>query len=354
MSRDKVTLNKEHVEIIKRIKEQTEHFNTNNVTRTMAYLHFYNNNREIHWAFLAHMVSRNAGWNMTDLKGEFLPRLLSEKERKDLFMWLERGNWLIFQDAYPQLLLYELSKHREQPMFFLLPHIHISQFMENIWMQFWDAGDSARLTMGLIINEQMYIESRIIQNDYYQNKVMNKPAFTLQEWFNLNVILFPSIFSSNGHCDLYGQVVHNFERIQERIKIGKKLYSILFHQPKHLNNVYYWALEQRHTGSRKDYWPHIFNDVSESFPGRIYNPHIQDCNLKEGVSKLFSPQLKYAWPDIIHDAPGYEDWFKDMDINDELQPISKEVNGSIEHHYCKSLEKLSLAVLTNKAFFQRR
>jgi len=95
--------------IIHQIKEITHRLNKNNVTRTMAYLHFYSQYPEIHWSFLGHMVSRNAGWNMTDLKGDLLARLLSEKEHQQYFDFIERGNWIIFQDAFPQLLLYEQS-----------------------------------------------------------------------------------------------------------------------------------------------------------------------------------------------------------------------------------------------------
>lgn len=38
-------------------------------------------NIEIHWALLGHMVSRNGGWNMTDLKGDLYTRILSEKDQ---------------------------------------------------------------------------------------------------------------------------------------------------------------------------------------------------------------------------------------------------------------------------------
>lgn len=48
----------------------------------MAYYDYYLRYPEIHWAFLGHMVSRNGGWNMTDLKGDLLSRLLSEKEHQ--------------------------------------------------------------------------------------------------------------------------------------------------------------------------------------------------------------------------------------------------------------------------------
>ncbi|WCK52537.1 DUF2515 family protein [Aneurinibacillus sp. Ricciae_BoGa-3] len=86
--------------------------NVNNITRTISYYDFYCRHPEIHWAFLGHMVSRNGGWNMTDLKGELLSRLLTEQEQKHFFHFLERGNWLIFQDVFPQFLLYEESLKR--------------------------------------------------------------------------------------------------------------------------------------------------------------------------------------------------------------------------------------------------
>lgn len=107
--------------IIEKIQLQTQELNVNNVTRTKAYLDFYLKHPEIHWAFLGHMVSRNGGWNMTDLKGGLLTRLLSRTEALNFFNFLERGNWLIFQDAYPQFLLYEESLRSGKNLFYLLP-----------------------------------------------------------------------------------------------------------------------------------------------------------------------------------------------------------------------------------------
>ncbi|WJH32243.1 DUF2515 domain-containing protein [Paenibacillus sp. CC-CFT747] len=59
--------------LLRRIRRETAEGNRNNVTRTAAYWTFYRQHAELHWAFLAHMVSRNGGWNMTDLKGIFSP-----------------------------------------------------------------------------------------------------------------------------------------------------------------------------------------------------------------------------------------------------------------------------------------
>lgn len=112
-----LNLSSEEQKLIQRINIQTSLLNKNNVTRTKAYLDFYQAHPEIHWAFLGHMVSRNGGWNMTDLRGDLLSGLLTKNEKKSYFAFLERGNWLIFQDAYPQFLLYEESLARKNRCF---------------------------------------------------------------------------------------------------------------------------------------------------------------------------------------------------------------------------------------------
>lgn len=125
--------------IVERIREDTRAHNIDNIERTRAYLSFYQKHKQIHWSLLAHLVSRNAGWSMTDLRGELLPRLLRPKEQQDYFSFLERGNWLIFHDAYPQLLLYEESVRRQTNLFLFAAasaglYIHASgleSFLEN-------------------------------------------------------------------------------------------------------------------------------------------------------------------------------------------------------------------------------
>ncbi|MDP9747093.1 UNVERIFIED_ORG: hypothetical protein QE415_003486 [Bacillus thuringiensis] len=84
------TLTKEEQFIINNIKIQTEQLNKNNVTRTRAYYQFYIRYPEIHWALLGHMVSRNGGWNMTDLKGDLYTKLLSEKDQITFFFFFRK------------------------------------------------------------------------------------------------------------------------------------------------------------------------------------------------------------------------------------------------------------------------
>src|SRR5438094_9529829 len=82
--------------------------NRDNISRTESYLELYAWTREhppeLPWLFMAHLVSRNAGYMMTDLA-----RNLAGKPGDDptmrapmrtLFLLLERGNFLIFWDAW--------------------------------------------------------------------------------------------------------------------------------------------------------------------------------------------------------------------------------------------------------------
>ena len=125
---------------------------------------------EIQWSFLAHMVSRNAGWNMCDLEGSLFLHLLSKEKRKLFFLTYERANWLIFQDAYPQLLLYQYSTKKNKPMFHLLKYFQVSSFMEREWNYFWKHRDLQRLLFSLIINEQHVIHKPLICHSYYQKR----------------------------------------------------------------------------------------------------------------------------------------------------------------------------------------
>nr|WP_309099505.1 DUF2515 domain-containing protein [Fredinandcohnia onubensis] len=333
--------------LIQRIHAITGSLNLNNITRTKAYLDFYHDHPEIHWAFLGHMVSRNGGWNMTDLKGGQLSRLLTQKEAESYFSFLERGNWLIFQDAFPQFLLYEASKRYQRNLFYLLPHFHVSMFMETMWNYFWVKQDTYLLTMALIINEQSYLEKRIISNTTYKKEVLDTLEFKLQDLFDLNHILFP--FEEKGKIHLIGQTLHQFKSVRERILLGKRLYSILFSDKKTLKQVEMWANKVPHTGSRKDYWPHIFNQVDEGLPGTILKSRVRSCELTKGSPRIYSPRLELVWKNRKHKPVEIGDWYKDWEVIHYLTDDNENVDGEIQNEYCKTLEKFELAAIAKKA-----
>ncbi|WP_199622780.1 DUF2515 domain-containing protein [Paenibacillus alkalitolerans] len=344
-------------ELIYQIKERTSRLNLNNVTRTMAYYDFYCRYPEIHWAFLGHMVSRNGGWNMTDLKGELISRLLSEEEQKEFFNFLERGNWLIFQDVYPQFLLYEESLSTQTNLFYLLPYFHVSTFMETMWNHFWKIGDRYLLAVALVINEQSYLEQRVIRNPYYQKNVLQTIEFKLQDVLSLNQIIFPYYQdtgnSSSQKTGIIGQTLRHFSSLHDRILLGKRLYSIIFKDPDVCRRVVGWAGDHPHTGSRKDYWPHLFNDVNESLPGVPYKRRTDHCRLKEAAARIYSPALRHAWSYVEHVNAEEEDWFKDWKIIHYFIDHEDQVDGEIYHAYCETLEKVELAVIAKTSIFQR-
>ena len=340
-------------QLLQLIRIKTKQLNVNNVTRTKAYLDFYQSHPEIHWAFLGHMVSRNGGWNMTDLRGEFLSVLMNEQTKEDFFAFLERGNWLIFQDAYPQFLVFEESLRQNRNLFYLLPYFNVSIFMEVLWNHFWEDHDANLLTVALIINEQSYLEKRIVHNPVYEKKVLQTFEFVLQDLLAFNQILFPYI--ENGHSTekaaLTGLTLHHFGSLHERIMLGKRLYFLLYHDGRLFEKIYRWAITHPHTGSRKDFWPDIFNDIYEGIPGRAFTRRLQSCQLRSGSTRLYSPRLENAWKNVSHSQAEEGDWFEHWRIIEYLVDLKEPIIGRGVDEYCETLEKLELAAIAKTAIF---
>ncbi|WP_406564883.1 DUF2515 family protein [Bacillus alkalisoli] len=245
---------------ITEIKKNTVKFNVDNVSRTEAYANFFYSNPEIKWSFLASMVSRNAGWNMTDLKGRWFTLALDEQQRDRLFFTYERANWIIFQDAYPQLLLYELSKKLGTSLFHLLHAFSVSVFMEQEWEVFWSCKNEERLVTSLIINEQNMIDHPVIKNPSLQKDVFQSLAFILQDIGHFSCVVFPTL---DG--ELYGHSVYHFKNINNRILLGKQLSNILFH-PELFMKFYSFSKKTVHTGSRYDYEKYLHKNFTRQTP----------------------------------------------------------------------------------------
>ncbi|MBS4193753.1 DUF2515 family protein [Lederbergia citri] len=335
--------------ILETIRLQTARWNVNNVTRTKAYLDFFCSYPDIHWAFLGHMVSRNGGWNMTDLKGDIVSKLMNDETKNVFFSFLERGNWLIFQDAFPQFLLYSESVKRNKNLFYLLPYLNVSVFMEVIWEFYWSFQDRYVLAIAQVINEQSYLEHRIIHNPKYKDKVLNSLQFLLQDFLSVNHILFP--FYDDKTIALLGQTLQQFDSLHERIMLGKRLYRILFHDREQFEKFFYWAISNPHTGSRKDYWKDVFNDINEGVPGK-YTRRLNKCKLKSGEPKLYSPVLKIAWANVKHPKAEVGDWFTHWNVIHYLKQDDQKFNGEIEGDYCDALEKLELAAMAKNLIFK--
>ncbi|RSK27275.1 DUF2515 domain-containing protein [Bacillus sp. HMF5848] len=312
-------------DIVRKIKTETNLHNLNNITRTKAYLNYFLKNPEVHWALLAHLVSRNGGWAMTDLKGDLVGDLLKDGKKSSFFNFLETANANIFHDAYPQLLLYEVSKQLNKPLFHLLPIFHVSRFMMPAWELFWINRERKELiTVAMIINEQHYIEKRVIKNTKISKPVIESYSFIIQDMLGFTEVLFPYLHSAR--VKLVGVPIHQFKDVENRILTGKLLYSILLNN-KVRKSILEFANNHPHTGSRADYWKKIFT-VNKS-----------ESNL------IYSPTLTSSWVNMKHKFSGYSDWFRDIEVIDLLSVTTKSKNfdRTTEHfHKILSLKTIDL------------
>ncbi|WP_247739047.1 DUF2515 domain-containing protein [Bacillus sp. 165] len=307
--------------VIEKIKKETAAANKDNISRTKVYHEFFMTNTEIQWAFLASMVSRNAGWNMTDLEGAYYPKILSATMRKRLFLTYERANWFIFSDAYPQLVLYEQSKKVNRPLFHLLSAFHVSVFMEAEWERFWKERDKERLVTALIINEQNMIQKPVIQNPYFQKYVFQSLVYKFQELFHFSSVIFPTVQGK-----LYGFSVYGFEQLTKRIELGKRLAWLLLH-PDYYETFRRFSENTIHTGSRMDY--------EQYFPV----PKQKD-----------TPALRDVFPPIPHQRHHYfdwydeesdtESWFHEASVNKEFELTDWFVGKQKQLHIIAAIDKL--------------
>ncbi|MFY4776020.1 DUF2515 family protein [Metabacillus sp. RGM 3146] len=277
----------EEKQVIIMVKKITEKGNMDNISRTHYYESYYKRNSEIKWAFLAGMVSRNAGWCMVDLSVPPFSLLIKEKTRKKLFMTYEASNWLIFSDAWPQLAIYETSKVKKKSLFHLLKCFSVSDFMIEEWQKFWISGDQERLMTSLIINEQHVIQKPVIKNSKFKRSVFSTMIFRMQDMMHFSTVVFPTL---DGR--LFGFSAYDFTRLTERIKLGKKLAGLLFH-PEYHHLFEAFSNRTFHTGSRHDY---------EQF---FQKRRVRD-----------KPFLRAVYPIITHYIDyGQTDWFHGQRLN---------------------------------------
>ncbi|TDQ41491.1 DUF2515 family protein [Aureibacillus halotolerans] len=282
--------------LVATIHELTAAYNKDNLSRTNAYRKLYARCPELHWALLASVVSRNAGYQMTDLWHPYMRHGLAEKTRFRLFLSYERANWLIFRDAFPQLLLYEASCKQQQSLFHLLHHFHVSTYMHSQWHAFWTNKDAIKLTDALITNEQHLIYRPVFLHHQLQH-VFHSALFHLQQAMHTSVILMPSIKG-----ELYGASVYGFQHLKKRILFGKMLYRMLFHTP-YSQDLQPFAIYQPHSGQRKDYHTlvHLANDFSGP-PLRCCTPIVKQPPAKQTdwyqTTNFITPKTVPTTPEV--------------------------------------------------------
>ncbi|GGH62199.1 hypothetical protein GCM10008014_38400 [Paenibacillus silvae] len=326
--------------ILEDIKTLTKQHNRSNATRTAAYLECYEQYPELHWALLAHMVSRNGGYHMTDLHSDLMHNLQNQEDREHMYRLLERCNALIFQDAYPQLQLYIHSRRLGRSCFHLLSHFHVSAFMTPFWERFWLERCSSILSVALIINEQNYIESRVVQHPYFQKVVLSKPAFHLHNLAGLNHIVFPL----GQGAGLAGRVIEHFSKINERIQFGKGLYALLFGVEQVLQQVLEFARAIPHRGSRAEYWPGLFT-THHAGPQdhRLYAEALLNEEWLPEGQRLYSPELLAVWGDTPYEPITRQDWLQTRDCLGYLTAPRRPWLFEMSHEHRYGMLKTALA-----------
>ncbi|PYZ98379.1 hypothetical protein CR205_07235 [Alteribacter lacisalsi] len=308
--------------ILYAVKKEIESENYDNISRTEFYQKYYKRNPEIRWSYLASMVSRNAGWAMTDLKSRPFCELLQDSLRMRLFQTYERANWMIFSDACAQLLIYEWSKKEGAPYFHLLPQFGVSNWITEKWLQFWQRKDEEELLVALIVNEQNLIEKPVIKNHFDRHSVFGSSAYKLQDRLHFSTVLFPD---TKGN--LFGCSVHDFTKTKKRISLGRKLAWILFESPEK-EDIMHFHDTVTPTGSRRDY---------QQFLERRYPK---------------TPILRFAYGPVIHQREMNRDWSKTpgRHPNRDLRTLKPITNYSLLAWYEGKLEQLEAVVSVERLY----
>lgn len=365
----------EQDKIVRKILRERYYLNYNNLTRTNFYAAYWQRNQEIPWALLANHVSRNAGYQMTDIaryKKVFsmfnsgfiltpatwvsrLVVLIAEYGGHDtldaLFTLLECGNYLIFKDVYPPLRIYELAKNNfsNQNLYLELlqrEEFKIDDFIKQKWYDFFQKGqqvqfaelwkyawgydsDIQKHSFALIVNEQNQIEDRIInytENYYLKNhqigsRVINS-LIELAGKLGITRLCFPQSSYDLGKKrfntvqKLHIYKVEGFTRLRDRIQAGKDMYAAIFNDGigSEFMNQLINCSSVIHEGSRAAY----------NF--RNYN-HTDVLSITPG-GKKYSPKLKLVYPSKATALPQYRHIakYQPLKIKVDARPINQLTN----------------------------
>jgi hypothetical protein len=223
--------------------------NRDNVSRTTSYLELYTlareNGVEMPWVLMAHLVSRNAGYLMTDL-GVALrepDNVFTEDATRELFGFLERANFLIFLDAWHHLLHHLLGRTNalgdETP-----------RFMREAWRAYEGAvarGVDATLERGLVLdlvnNEQNLIERRVVHHPRFDR------ARAMVAFFEGVGREAPMVLPITDERIVVG----GFAKLDRRIETGRRIFDAVLADRARRDEIFAWATHRPHTGSRSVY-----------------------------------------------------------------------------------------------------
>jgi hypothetical protein len=230
--------------------------NIDNVSRTASYLELYAQCR-LPWLLMAHLVSRNAGYLMSDLaRTRDHPKTLPSAQPMILqtFHMLERANWLIFWDAWHHVNCHLLGREQTRA----------SPFMREAWKRYEASHDETALVYDLVQNEQTLIEHRVV---HAPELMFARLLISMTELMGKDAPLhFPG-------ADVQIRVGW-FSSLDKRIEAGRRIFDEVVCDQR--DALFQWCCAHPHTGSRAVYggragvtvregWP--VSDVEARFPG---------------------------------------------------------------------------------------
>lgn len=244
--------------------------NVDNVSRTESYLELYEISvlfpPDLPWLLLAHLVSRNAGYLMTGLRSALDDerRIFSAGALEQLFMFLERANFLIFYDAWHHVIQHMLGRSRE------LSANRTPALARQAWARYeshvsrpdsanpgtTDPAVERQLVLDLVTNEQTYIEHRVVHEPRYQT------ALSLVRFFEATGRERTLVFGG----DDTGICVGRFEALDRRIAAGTRLFDEILRDRDEREALLAWSKAHPHTGSRSDYGGRTSRSVREAWP----------------------------------------------------------------------------------------
>jgi len=232
--------------------------NRDNVSRTESYLELYAFTRttavELPWVLMAHLVSRNSGYLMTDLARK-IPRAAQAGDEtlagamRTLFLLLERGNFLIFWDAWHHVCSFLAEAPIEPP--------RTPRFMCEAWRRYDESREERRLVLDLVHNEQNLIERRAVHHpELYAGRML---LDLIEASGRDRPLVFPI-------ADAPEIRVGGFSRIERRIETGRRIFDEVLGDRARRDLMFEWAMAHPHTGSREVYGGPAGPTLREAWP----------------------------------------------------------------------------------------
>ncbi len=250
--------------MLERLLAELDARNLDNVTRTESYLELYaytaTHPPDLPWVLMAHLVSRNGGYLMSDV-AESLRRddgVFAKEALEELFLFLERANYLIFLDAWWHVIHHLLGRSAA------LRVPRVPRFVTECWPRY-EARVRAdgplpdvekSLVFDLVTNEQNFIERRVVHHPLFSRA---RAIVGFIEGIDREApLVLP--------CTDQRIKVAGFAQLRRRISTGWRIFDEVLADREKRREIYDWARAHPHTGSRsvcggkptmalRDAWP---------------------------------------------------------------------------------------------------